>query len=368
MKIGFAVYGGLDNTSGGFHYDRRLVEQLRARGDTVEVIDLPWPSYPRQFLHNARPSIHRRLAGDFDVVLQDELCHPSLFRINHRLGRARPVVSVVHHLTSSEARGSLAQGLYRQVERAYLATVDGAICNSATTAASVTALADVPTQVAPPAGDRFEPDVDRATVRERARTDPFHVLFLGNLVPRKNVETLLRAVAGLSPPPEVTIVGDETVEPDYTRRLRAAIDELGLDAAVTLTGRLPDDAVAAHLARAHLLVVPSEYEGFGIVYLEAMGFGVPPVATTAGGASEFVTDGENGRLVPPDDPKAIARVVESLRTDRDRLERLSLAALDRYAEHPTWEESMAGAREFVAAVAESNQSAPAASSGGLVDG
>ncbi len=368
MKIGFAVYGGLDNTSGGFHYDRRLVEQLRARGDAVEVIGLPWPSYPRRFLDNVRPAIHRRLSGDFDVLLQDELCHPSLLGANHRLGRVCPVVTVVHHLKSSEEHSPLAQEFYRQIERAYLATVDGAVCNSATTAASVTELADVPTQVAPPAGARFEPDLDRTAVRERAHTDSFRVLFLGNLMPRKNVETLLGAVARLSPPPEVTIVGDETVDPDYTRRLRAAIDELDLEDAVALTGRLPDNAVADHLASAHLLVVPSEYEGFGIVYLEAMGFGVPPVASTAGGASEFVTDGENGRLVPPGDPKPIARTIESLRTDRDRLEQLSLAALDRYAAHPTWEESMEAAREFVAAVAESSQSATAVPSGGSVDG
>lgn len=368
MNVGFVVYGGLDNTSGGFHYDRRLVDQLRARGETVEVIDLPWRRYPKQLLDNVRPTPYRRLTGDHDVLLQDELCHPSLLGVNRRISRRCPIVAVVHHLRSSERHGPIANRLHRRIERAYLSTVDAAICNSETTARSVTALADVPTQVAPPAGDRFEADIDRERVRTRAHAEPFRVVFLGNLVPRKNVETLLSAVARLSPPPEVTVIGDDTVEPAYTKRLRAEISALDLEDAVTLTGRLSNDAVADRLARAHVLVVPSAYEGFGTVYLEAMGFGVPSVATTAGGASEIVAHGENGLLVSPGDREPIADAIASLREDRDRLERLSLGALAHSEAHPTWAESMETASEFVDAVAEGGTTTTATTSGGPVDG
>lgn len=347
MKVGVVVYDGLDNTSGGFTYDRHLVAHLREQGDSVEILTLPWRSYPRCLLDGVRPTLRRRLAGEFDVLLQDELCHPSLLGVNHRLDDDSPIVSIVHHLRASERHPYGLGTFYRQLERAYLRTVDGAVCPSAATAETVEDLCEVPTAVARPGGDRFDLAVDRADVRERAGTDPFRVLFLGNIVPRKNVETLLRAVARLSPPPQTTIVGDQTADESYTRTLRDVRRRLGLKETVTFTGRLADPAVAEHLTRTHLLVVPSTYEGFGMVYLEAMAAGVPAVATTAGGPREVVTDAENGLLVPPDDPDAVAEAIETLREDRDRLEDLSMGALRRFERHPTWADSMATAREFL---------------------
>mgnify|MGYP006968414625 FL=1 len=85
MSIGLVVYGDLDTRSGGFRYDRQLVAALRERGETVEVIELPWRSYPRGLLDNLSPGLRRRLAGDYEVLLQDELAHPSLVGQHHRL-------------------------------------------------------------------------------------------------------------------------------------------------------------------------------------------------------------------------------------------------------------------------------------------
>ncbi|HKL27942.1 MAG TPA: glycosyltransferase family 1 protein, partial [Natrialbaceae archaeon] len=109
MNVGLTLYGRLDERSGGFRYDRRLVEGLRAAGDDVEVIELPWRAYPRGLLDNASRRWRSRLEADVDVMLQDELAHPSLVRTNRRLDY--PIVSVVHHLRSSERRRL--SGLYR---------------------------------------------------------------------------------------------------------------------------------------------------------------------------------------------------------------------------------------------------------------
>jgi len=83
------------------------------------------------------------------------------------------------------------------------------------------------------------------------------------------------------------------------------------------------------------------------VYLEAMGFGLPALASTAGAAHEIITQDLDGFLVTPGDVEAIAGHVGSLTSDRGKLVRMGLTALDRYAEHPTWGDSAATIRNFL---------------------
>jgi glycosyltransferase involved in cell wall biosynthesis len=93
--------------------------------------------------------------------------------------------------------------------------------------------------------------------------------------------------------------------------------------------------------------VPSSYEGFGIVYLEGMAFGLPAIGTTAGAASEIISDGENGYLISPDDAAMLAERLSTLAHDQDLLADMSVKALDRYHEQPTWEQTAASIRQFL---------------------
>jgi len=105
MRVGLVIYGDLNTLSGGYLYDRYLVQHLRAQGDTVEIISLPWPGYGRAMLQNLDPRIESRLKNtSLDLLLQDELNHPSLFLLNARLKRKirYPILGIVHHLRSSE--------------------------------------------------------------------------------------------------------------------------------------------------------------------------------------------------------------------------------------------------------------------------
>ncbi len=117
-----------------------------------------------------------------------------------------------------------------------------------------------------------------------------------------------------------------------------------------MAGELTDDQVRSILRESHLLAVPSQYEGFGIVYLEAMSFGLPVIATAAGGARDIVTDGTTGWLVEPGDSDRITATVESLATDRERLARMGTAARTRYERHPGWAENARRAAAFLEAV------------------
>ena len=140
MHVGLLIYGRLDTVSGGFIYDRNLVRYLREAGDRVDVISLPWRRYGLSLLDNLNAGLRRRLTqAAFDVLLEDELVHPSCFWLNQRL-RPRlgyPVIAIVHHLRCRERHPAVMRRLYHRVEQRYLASVDGCICVSRTTAEDV---------------------------------------------------------------------------------------------------------------------------------------------------------------------------------------------------------------------------------------
>ena len=123
MRIGLVIYGDLSTASGGFLYDRMLVEAFRRAGDTVDVISFPWKGYGACLFQNVDRALRASLLPwNGDLLLQDELNHPSLFSLNRTFRRLRPVpvISIVHHLRTSEQNPVAARRLYRRVERAYL--------------------------------------------------------------------------------------------------------------------------------------------------------------------------------------------------------------------------------------------------------
>ncbi|WP_224269434.1 glycosyltransferase family 4 protein [Haloprofundus salinisoli] len=365
MRVGILVYGDLDERSGGFLYDRRVVEHLRERGDDVVVFSLPERGYLRSTADNLDGSLPRRIrAADLDVLLQDELCHPSLAWLNRRLGVDAPVVAVVHHIRAAEARSVWRNALVRRLERAYLRSVDAFVCNSETTRRAVSTLVGgdaagttAPSVVAYPAGDRFGTTVSAARVRERARDGPLRVVCVGNVTRRKNLETLLAGLARIRRPWELVVVGSLAVDAEYVAELRSAVDRLRLDGRVRFAGRLDDAALAALYERSHLFAMPSTHEGFGIAYVEAMGFGLPVVASAAGGASELVADRTNGYLVDPADPTEVTDAVAPLCRNRKRLARMGVAALATYEAHPTWAETGARVGSFLDSLAAGSDSA-----------
>lgn len=354
MRVALVLYGDLDFISGGFLYDRMLVEYLRRQGEEVEIVSLPWRSYAGGLLDNLSPGLKRRLGSiRADIILQDELAHPSLFWLNRDLqGRGRPrLVAMVHHLRCSEARPAWRNRFYRLVERRYLASVDAFIVNSRATQKTVEELGagQKPAVLAYPGADRFSVSLSGEDLAIRARDPgPLRLLFLGNVIPRKGLHTLLTALSLLPRDSwRLTVVGSLEVDKAYGKMMQSRVAEAGWEGQVEFTGTLEKEVLASRLASSQVLAVPSSYEGFGIVYLEGMAFGLPALATTAGGAREIITSGRDGFLVPPGDAAALAGHLRTLMEDRERLLAMSLAAQARFASHPTWEEAGLAVHRFL---------------------
>lgn len=354
MKVGLIIYGDLETLTGGYLYDRRLVNYLRAQGDQVEVISLAWRNYGRHLTDNLSRRVSRRLReAELDVVIQDELNHPSLFLLNLWLKRRvhYPIVTLVHLLRCSEPHPAWSRRIYEAVERKYLKTVDGAIFNCHTTRAAVRQLVgrDIPGVVAYPGRDHLNHEFSLAEVAQRAsRPGPLRVIFLANVIPGKGLNTLIEALGRLTRGSwRLTVVGSLTMDPSYSQSVRHQIARAGLSDYVDLVGAVPNDETPGHLIRNDILVVPSRYEALGIVYLEAMGFGLPVIATSAGGAHEIVDHGEAGFLTTPGDADMLARYLREINQERGRLLEMSLAAYNRVSTHPTWGESFGRVRDFL---------------------
>ena len=347
MRIGLIIYGSLDTVSGGYLYDRKLVEYLRSRGDTVEIISLPW----RNYAAHLTDSFWFRLPKKLDVLIQDELNHPSLIFANR--GKHRyPVISLVHHLRCSELRPKWQNAFYCIIEKKYLQSVDGFIFNSKTTGNVVHRLIgnNKPNVLAYPPTDRFRDPISEQEIIDRAQTNPLRILFLGNVIERKGLYTLLKAVGFQPSTFRVDVIGSLDSEPEYTRRIQKIIEQNNLSSFVFLHGSLDKRPLIEKLKQAHVLVVPSSYEGYGIVYLEGMCFGLPAIGTTAGAAGEIIEDGQTGYLIKPNDSPSLSARLKVLAEDRGLLTRLSINARKRYLRQPSWEATAKSIRSFLSSI------------------
>ena len=345
MRIAWVVDGRLDQVSGGYLYDRLVIDHLKRHGVDVDVVSLPTGSYGTRLAQGLRSDVAERIgASGPQLVVEDELSHPGLLRVGRRLARRQPGllrVGLVHHLRSSEPRSPLANLVYRRIERRYLRSLDAFIFNSRATRGTVQRLGlrSAPSIVAVPGADRLKPSFTAEAIRRRAVTPgPLRALFVGQMIPRKGLMMLVEAVALLpSGSVRLEIAGSSEADSGYARRVRRRVDVLQLDRAVRFLGVLDSQGLAQAMAEAHVLAVPSSYEGYGMAYLEGMGYGLPAIAGAGGGAKEFLRHEENGFLLTDGDPAGLAVILSSLHSDRARLTRLGISARSTYLAHPTWE-------------------------------
>jgi glycosyltransferase involved in cell wall biosynthesis len=247
-------------------------------------------------------------------------------RASHRL------VALVHHPLALETGLAAADhAALHASERAALACARHVIATSPTTARLLASDYAV-------SSDRLsivEPGTDRMPVRPRKEAGEVLLLAVGAVTPRKGYDVLVAALATLrSLPWRLTIVG-EPRNAETFRQLLADIAAGGLGERIGLLGGISADELASLYAHADLFVLPSRFEGYGMVFAEAMAHGLPVVGTTAGAMPDTVP-AEAGVLVPPDDSEALATALRRLIDDP--AERKRLAAGARAVRFPSWAE------------------------------
>ncbi|HID87363.1 MAG TPA: glycosyltransferase family 1 protein, partial [Anaerolineae bacterium] len=165
------------------------------------------------------------------------------------------------------------------------------------------------------------------------------VLFVGRIEPLKGIDTLLRAMAlmleeesGWRGRVSLCIIGGDVSEDallmdEEMRRLHRLRDELGIADVVIFAGAQAQETLPCTYSAADVVVVPSHYESFGMVALEAMACGAPVIASDVGGLSFLVEDGRTGFLVPEGDPAALADRLHRVLADRSLRDFMGIAGI-----------------------------------------
>jgi D-inositol-3-phosphate glycosyltransferase len=181
----------------------------------------------------------------------------------------------------------------------------------------------------------FQP-MARAAAKDLLELGPGPLLlYVGRLQPIKGLETLLAALARLDGGIRLLIIGGDQDEPEngHALHLRARVAALGLGARVVFLGAQPQRRLRLFYAAADATVMPSYYESFGMVALEAMACGSPVVASRVGGLTTTVQDGVTGHLVPEGDPAALADRLDALLAHEPGRARLGREAVRWAGEH-----------------------------------
>jgi glycosyltransferase involved in cell wall biosynthesis len=335
-RFTFAVPGSLATPTGGYAYDRRMIEELEKLGWQVDVADLgegfPWPSDATRAQAWLRLS---EIPAGRTVVI-DGLAFGVLPEAVLQLRVENPLVALVHHPLALESGLSLQQAnILRSCERAALMAARLVIANSPETARHLTNDYGV-------AADRIViacPGTDPAPLAEGSRDGIVRLLSVGALVPRKGFDVLIGALATLADLPwQLTIAGDRSRDPETAARLDADIARHGLGARVTLLGTVPPERLRGLYTSADLFVLASRFEGYGMAYAEAIAHGLPVVGTTSGAIPETVPTGA-GVLVAPDDAGALALTLRRLIENPAERRRLAETARTAVGQLPTWPDS-----------------------------
>lgn len=173
------------------------------------------------------------------------------------------------------------------------------------------------------------PDPRRELGELDCQRDEHRVVCVGRLDPTKGQDVLLHAAALLKdrfPQVLYEFVGDGPCKQDC----EALAAELGIADRCRFLGRVPHDQVLRRMGTAAVSIVPSRSECFGLVNVESLAMGTPVVASDVGGIGEIVKNGEQGYLVPPDDPAALAERLAELLSDADLRERMGQQSLLRF--------------------------------------
>lgn len=332
MRLALIVPAPFSTISGGYAYDRRMVDLLRAAGHHVDVVELAG-THPLtdETARNAACAAWDALAEATRPVI-DGLALPAFAGMDDALA-ARGAAVLIHHPTARETGLADADRERLQaVEQRLLPRLAHVIVTSEPTADQLVSEFGV-------ARARIAvvvPGTDEAPRSSGSGGPTCRILSIGALVPRKGHDLLLRALARLFDLDwQLTIVGSPARDPVHARTLAALVEELGITRHVTFAGEVTDAALEALWQTADLFALASHWEGYGMAMAEALKRGVPVAVTAVGAAPALVTP-DVGLLVQPGDrdtlSKSLRRVIFSAALRRDMAE----AAWQAGQRLPTW--------------------------------
>lgn len=331
-RCAFVIPGDITLPTGGYGYDRRVLALFGDHGIEASHVAIPgsYPDPSRDDFHATALAIAKTTKDS--ILLFDGLAYavipPALIR-----GFDRPIIALVHHPLCLEAGldAERADDL-RAMEIAALAEAEHVVVTSPFTGRMLVSDFGVPEANITVA----EPGTDRTPRAAGSGQRTVQLLAVGSIIPRKGYGVLIEALAGLATRDwHLTIAGAER-DTETAATVRAAILDAGLTSHITFKGAVGDAKLTALYGNADLFVMPSLFEGYGMVLTEAMARGLPVICTAGGAAAETCPDAA-ALKVEPGDAVAFRKALATVLDDTALRQRMSDASWAAAQTLPTWD-------------------------------
>ncbi|WP_223427884.1 glycosyltransferase family 4 protein [Tateyamaria pelophila] len=333
MKAVFAIPGDMHRKTGGFIYEAEVLAALNRIGVQTTHLELS-DSFPDPSPHDMEMTLAAlaQVPADVPVILDGFIA--GTIDPQGAAQLAAPLVAITHHPLGYETGLSAERAsLLIQKERAALAQMAHIVVPSPHTAAILCSDFGVDRHqitVAPPGFTR------PGDCKNKPQSPPL-ILSVGLLAPRKGHDTLLAALATIIDLPWSADIVGKTHDLGTKEALDQLCADLGLGSRVTFSGELDRLALHDRYSAATLFALATRYEGYGMVFGEAMMFGLPIVSCDTGAVPQTV--GNAGILVRPGDGNAFGAALRQMLSDVDTRTTYASASAVQGSELPTWEDT-----------------------------
>ena len=351
-KFYFVYPGDLNTRTGGYRYDKRLIEELRVINDSrvtaertapweIELIsldgDFPFPNK----LQLETAALKFAAFEDNALVVVDGLAYSVMPEIIASQAHRLRLIALIHHPLALETGLDDAQiKLLRHQETQALQHARHVVTTSVLTANSLINYGVVKQRVS-----AVLPGTDSAPLAKGSGSDVVNLLCVATITPRKAHDVLLDALASIKALPWHLYCAGSTERDNHTyESTMLRCRRHALQQRVTFCGELDDSALEQSYNMADVFVLASYHEGYGMVLSEAIARGLPIVCSDAGAMPQTVPKGA-GLLVPPGNVQALADALQVVITDLPRRNELKTAACEARMRIRSWKQA---AEEFAA--------------------
>mgnify|MGYP001551165042 CR=1 FL=1 len=334
--VAVAIPGDLDTPTGGYAYDRRVIEELGALGWDVEHIPLG-PSFPTPTTEDMSDAaqVLQSVSPDTPLVI-DGLAlgalEPSVVA-----EIAAPIVALIHHPLAQEGvLGDARREYLHATEQANLAKCRAVVVTSPHTAMLLQTEYGVPADVLTVA----EPGTDPPTGSRHPSAPPL-ILSVGSQIRRKGHDVLIRALGLVSELEWRAVIAGEPRDQVFAKEIVGLVSAEGLEGRIELPGAVDSHTLHELYREASVFALATRFEGYGMVFSEAMSYGLPIVTCQTGAVPDTVGEGA-ALLVEPDNHEALADALRAVLTDPDVEASLAAASIAAGSRVPRWRDTGLG--------------------------
>ena len=367
MRILLVIYGNINQISGGYLYDKIVIEYLKKKGDMVDIFEIQPKFYLLSMFDNFfNKNLQKILKNNnYDLIIIDELVAPSVFFLILINKNKKKILTLVHHLKISEKINFIFKFFAFFIEKILLNNSEYLVVNSNTTLKICKKLLknDKKTLVCKP-GYKILTKSQKYYQLPSNFKDKVILLSVGNVIKRKNHLFLIECLKEIKNLDwAFIIVGNNNLNKNYTNKILKKIKKYKLEKQIIFTGRIEDEYLIDIYQQSNIFVFPSLYEGYGIVLAESLSFGLPFVGFDCGALNEVVFDSFSrnynnisknicGFLLKRNDKKEFNECLKNLISNKELRNKMSNNCEKILQQIPDWDETQKLFYDFVHRVSE----------------